>query len=419
MSDENTYLDQESRAKAAKEQGKIMDAQGAAISSLIPILIAAVVIVTVVLIIIALFRSVFLWLSSIWLYPAVILATLAAYVIIKKFLKKGTLLAFLAAASIGVVGWTGARTYYMKTVIHPSVFCADFIQALPNGKAPLLYEKVGLSGNNLSDLSIDEKVTVNGMSYSKKAFNITTADGVTGWVELAAFPEDAAKTRWSAIGLDGFERGDMPLDRQVKGLAEKYLEKAKGYKDKYVMPEAMLRSSGYVSETTISFVKQKAHKKGKEMQDAGVKLKLVAVGYKEDCTIVYMSVTDSYDRNREWSKHWDLSGALNSTGWKNSFTVTDLDTGEKWKALSANYRDTYHETPLDKNGEKMICSVVFFFPKFNSRHFSLTHEAPALPDKTGYGGILGWMASFSGSWTGNKSYADYFIDYNFPEVKVK
>lgn len=419
------------RAAVAKSNAETMQGMGDMMAVGLPILVVVTVVIGILLITAALFRSFFTWAwgwaTTLSAYPLIILGAFILFIIGKYLLRKvawGSVIAFFAAAAIGFAGWTIAGFYYINIIVRPTVFAADFIKALPDGKAPSLYEKVGNKGNVLAQLTVGEKVTVNGISRNNKSYNIT-ANGITGWVDKDAFPEDAAKTLGNYVGLDGIDISDMAVDRQVESLAKKYLEKVKGYNNIYTMSKKTLNASHRVNATTpLLYVMQKDYKKGGELKDEGVKVKLANIVYAKECTIIYITVEDSYSvyntdfdkKPRKMSGVWSLAGGINTHAWRNSLTATDLDTGEKWKVMPANYHNlTFHATPLDEKGRKYLSSVVFFFPPFKSRNFSLMHEEPALPgtDKAGYGGIAGAMASFFGAVTGGIQPYPYFIDYNF------
>jgi hypothetical protein len=164
------------------------------------------------------------------------------------------------------------------------------------------------------------------------------------------------------------------------------------------------------------YVDRKAFKDGAELVDAGVKAVLENILYAEDCTLLYLSITDT-TKESQGSRIWALAataGNTNTTAWYKSFTVKDLDTGEEWPLIQSDYRRSFRYDKVD-GGYKS--SIVFFFPPFKSRHFSLTHTVSPLPDKnnTGYGGILGWISSM----TGQDNHSDFYFDYNFLEVRVR
>jgi hypothetical protein len=77
-------------------------------------------------------------------------------------------------------------------------------------------------------------------------------------------------------------------------------------------------------------------------------------------------------------------GDGNTNAWSNGLIVTDLVTGTVYRALQADYdRTRVYDPP----------SVVYFFPPFRTRHFSLTREVPPTPLpkelREGYKGFMG------------------------------
>jgi hypothetical protein len=391
------------------------------------IAIIAGLVAMLILIAAAGFRGAFILAKTFWLYPVIFLAAIVLLVFIIKTLRIPVLnivLGLAAALVITVFGFKGVTAYYGNSNMHfASIYSADFIQALPDGETPALYEKRNKNGGILAELTVNQKVTVNGISFNKQEYNITTANGVSGWVERSAFPEDAADMLAISIGLDGIDSEEIAVDRQTERLLEKYLE----VKDErivmdvptkyYGISDAVLRRSTRANaETPVVYVDRKAFKDGAELADAGVKAVLENILYADDCTLLYLSITDTAAES-QGSRFWALAataGSGNTTAWYKSFAVKDLDTGEEWHLMQGDYRRSFRYDKVD-GGYKS--SIVFFFPPFKSRHFSLTHEASPLPDRnnTGYGGILGWISSM----TGQDNHADFYFDYNFPEVWVR
>jgi len=391
------------------------------LTSAVPVALIAGLVVIVLLTAIAGFRGFYILGKTFWLYPLVGIIALAAFPIVKGFVRIAVvniLLGLAATVLIFFFGFKSVTAYYANSNMHfASIYSADFIQALPDGKAPSLYEKRNGKGKVLAELSVGQKVTVNGISFKKEEYNVTTADGVIGWVPRAAFPEDGADMLAININVDGFDSEDIAVDREVERLMESYMDVKetgggtyKGYEmekhKKYSISQNTLNRSVKVNaETPLMLVGHKAYKKGEQLAASDAMVTLENILYAEDCTVVYLTVTDAKAR--------DLYGEFNTTAWKKSLTVKDLDTGETFPLLQADYKPAWK---YEKVKDGYQSSIVFFFPPFKSRHFSLTHEAPALmPDgKSGYGGLLGLVASM----TSGGSTAEY-LDYNFPEIRVK
>ena len=313
--------------------------------------------------------------------------------------------------------WLSYKHYCRSEMHFASKYSADYVQALPDGKAPAVYEKRFQKGKILAELSIGEKVTVNGITVGLAEYNVTTADGTTGWVARAAFPEEAADMLSININADGFDSEDIAVDREIERMMERYMDVKetgggtyKGYEiEKHteysISQNTLNRSIKVNAQTPLMLFEHEAYKKGADFAGSDAKVTLENILYADDCTVLYITVTDAKVR--------DLSGTFNTTAWKKSLTVKDLDTGEIFPILQADYKQTWKYEQI-KNDWKS--SIVFFFPPFKSRHFSLTHEAPALMSggKTGYGGILGLAASVTSGGT-----ATEYVDYNFVEIRVK
>ena len=361
-------------------------------------------------------RGTFILAKTFRLYPAALLAAIFLSVFVKVKLNS-KILGFLTFAVVCVSGWMGATAYYKNSsMIFPSVYCADFIQELPGGKIPVLYQKIKKQGAVVAKLSAGEKVTVNGVNLKRDEFNITTARGKTGWVELAAFPDRANKMLSISIGIDGIDSEEIAIDRQVEPLMKKYLDVDRNLRieniptDFYKMSDATLsRSTRVNTAAPLLSVECIASQKGAELSDVG-NIVLENILYADDCTILYLTVTDP--------KIWVIAGDVhNTTAWQKSLTVMDLDTGEEYPLMRT--QRNYHRTFSYKRVRgKYISSVVYFFPPFKSRYFSLTHNGEsAIPVKKngGYGGILGLISSL----TGLCRPSDYFFDWDFPEVRVR
>ena len=338
-------------------------------------------------------------------------------IILKLFLV--FILSFASGATVTAPFFWLSYKYYTGTNMHfASMYSADYIQALPDGKAPVVYEKRFQKGKILAELSVGEKVTVNGITVGYAEYNITTANGVTGWIPRAALPEDNAEMLAITINVDGFDSEDIAIDREVERLIERYMDVKETGGGTYKGVEMVKRKEYTISQNTLNrsirvnaqtplmAIGHEAYRNGADFAESGAKVILENIVYADDCTIVYLTVTDTKVR--------DLYGTFNTTAWKKSLTVTDLETGNKYPLLQADYKPAWKWEQV-KGSNQFKSSIVFFFPPFKSRHFSFTHESPPLPSesKAGYGGILGWIAKI----TSGGSTAEY-LDYNFPEISV-
>lgn len=366
--------------------------------------------------------------QAFWLYPIVLIIAIFVFIFVKKLIRTpipilNFLLSLAVAGAICFLGFKAANSYYGNSNRHfKALYSADFVQALPDGEAPAVYEKRHKKGDIVTQLSVNEKVTVNGISFDKQEFNITTVDGKTGWVERAAFPENAADMLAITIGLDGIDSEEIAIDRQTERLMEKYLEVKKELivmdvpTKYYGMSDALRhRSIKTNAKAPLMFVDRNAFKEGAALADAGVNIVLENILYADDCTLLYLTITENTVDSKS-ARAWPLAEGLNMPAWQKALVVKDLDTGETFPLMQGDYRRS-------ANGEKIKdafkSSIVFFFPPFKSRHFSLTHDGVSpLPDsnkETGYGGILGLMSKY----TGQDRAADFYFDYNFPEIKIK
>ncbi len=409
-------MDDIQQRRAAEKAAAATTAMGSAmLGSMGPIILYAIggaFIAVIILILAAGLRGAWILAKAFMLYPLVILAAITALVFIWNFrrIRHGRkLIAIAAAVAIVFFGWKGTTSYYKNSNrVFASIYCGDYIQVLPDGSAPKLYEKRNQKGG-ASSLRVDEKVTVNGISFNEREFNITTADGKTGWVELAAFPEDAGEMLALSVGLDGVDAWEQTIDRQTERLMGHFYdieEKGGGkdpkgydilkYKEFTLKQSALNRFTMVGTQAPILYMTPKAVKKGEEWVDNGTKITLVGVAYEPDCTVIQLSVAPAEvgDRKQTPSRWVPYGGARNSGGWKGSLTVTDLDTGETWRMMPADYKKAW---TLTGSGKERKETQLFFFPPFSSRRFSLTHGGVSpLPDgktKSGYGGILGLLSS--------------------------
>jgi hypothetical protein len=371
------------------------------------------------------------------LYPAALLASFILFAIIVRAWRISKILSIpLALAAAGTAAWFGctfATTHYGNSArVFPSMYCADYILPKTGATAGdatpfILYEKRNQKGAKLAELAADEKVIVNGISFDRREFNITTiaaagAAAKTGWVTRDAFPADAADMLGITLGLDGMEGGEIAVDRQTGRLFAKYLEPVRQLQrgdekaTYYKMSKDTLDRATKVGVTTpLLRLDLKQYKDGAAaLAPAGAGLALTHILYAEDCTLIRLAVTDPAEKG---ARIWSLPGGINAAAWKKSLATRDLGAGagETWPLLAGDYvRSFYYEKT--KNG--CATEITLFFPPFKSRHFSLTHGGvtPLPPrEKTGYGGIMGFMAGKLGA-GGDGA---YYMDYNFPEVRVK
>ena len=355
--------------------------------------------------------------KTFWLYPVVGILAIVAFVVVKNLLRRvpivGIIAGLAATVCIFIFGFKGVTSYYTKSDMYfASTYSADFVQ----DKTSLNEKRYG-KGKILAELSAGEKVTVNGISFKREEYNVTTANGITGWIDRAAFPEEAAEMLSININADGFDSEDIAIDREIERLMERYMDvketgggtykgiEMEKHREYSISKNTLNRSIRVNAQTPLMVVEHEAYRDGAGLAESGAKLVLENIVYADDCTILYLTVTDTKVR--------DLSGTFNTTAWKKSLTATDLETGKKYLLLQADYKTTWR---WEQAGDKFKSSIVFFFPPFKSRHFSLTREEPPLPSesKAGYGGILGWIAKI----TSGGSTAEY-LDYNFTEIKVK
>ncbi len=384
----------------------------------------------IILIIAAGLRGGWILAKALPLYPLAILAAIVAWAMVKSFLRiplKG-LLALVAAAAVGYFGWKGATSYYNNSNrVFPSTYSADYIVGTQK-----MHEKRNQRGAEYS-LSADEKVTVNGISFNLQEFNITTADGKTGWVAREAFPDDADEMLYLSVGLDGVDAWEIGRDRQTERLMGRFydIEQTGGGKDPIsgydmvehknftLKPDALGRFTRVGTQAPIVYLTPKAAKNGEQWVDNGTKITLYGVAYEPDCTVIALTIIPGEvvkDKNVPYI--WLAEGGKrNSPAWKSSLTVTDLATGDTWRTLPADYTDAYTS---EGSVEKRKYTQLFFFPPFSSHRFSLTHGGVSpLPDgktKSGYGGILGLLSSGT-SMSGENS--KFYFDWNFGEVNVK
>ena len=412
---ETVYARDESEARGIIARNRFLGSLG----SIAPIAMLLGLIAMIILIATAGFRGAWILAKAFPLYPIVLVLAFIAMAFVMAFVRFLRFLAGLIAAfAVCYFGFGVVTKYYSNSErVFPAIYSHDFVQALPDGTMPKLHEKRNRKGAVVAELKADERVKVDGISFNMKEYRITTADGRSGWIGVAAFPEDAAEMLSFVIGLDGVDEQEIAADRQAYRILERYMVLQEGSTSRYALSSKILSQARKTDASVpILYLPRKAYKKGESFADVGVKIKISEVIYADDCTMVRLNITDNPDpKSKEKPDSWYIPGPYNPSTWQASLVVTDLDSGQKWQLMYMDYRKTLQRKASGNNHTE---SVVYFFPPFKTHHFSLTHEASALPDNTkkaGYGGILGFMASATGS---GKAY-DYYIDYDFPEVRVR
>ncbi len=391
----------------------------------------------VLLILLAGFRGFFIIAKTLPLFGVAVVLAIAAAHTARRKLGVGILGGFLIANILMVALVIGSYQIYARSnLFFASMYSADYIQELPDGGAPTLYEKRFQKGDALADLTIGESVTVNGITMDYKEYNITTEDGVTGWVEAAAFSEEAAEMLAVTIGTDGFESSEIQSDGRVVQLLRKYMieqvdvetvfwQEVKTY-DYEDNPETIARMSKPNVSAPLMLTNAQEILNGGGLEDSGAEVTITGVLYAEDCTIIRLSCIRTYGESKFFA---NMAGARGNTNeWKNALTVTDLDTGEKWPVMPFDYWLTDEGGVVFSNDPDLDSTepVTFFFPPFASRHFSLTHEGVLPhpdPDEgenvtTGYGGLLGLISNWTSGQGLKPDVEITFNDYNFPEVWV-
>ena len=332
----------------------------------------------------------------------------------------GLIFSFLIVA--GLLSWGAYKIYGRSNKHFSTMYSADYIQALPDGSAPALYGKRFQRGKVLAELGIDEYVKVNGVTINSKEYNITTTNGITGWVPKAAFPEDATEMLGIMIELGGYDQQQIQTDRYVERLMKKYMDETAeewkvmgntGVTYTYeVSKNTLNRSIGVNAQTPLLYLSSADYKEGGELKDTGVKLTLANILYADDCTLIYVTAPLSSGYNT-----FPHGAGGNTNAWRNGLIVTDLATGEVYKAMQADYYKTHHRigSELETN--------VFFFPPFKTRHFSLTREVLPMPPpkeiKEGYGSILSWIDNMGAGKGSSSSGSVSYNHWEFREVRVR
>ena len=380
---------------------------GGALGQAIIMLPIIALIVMLFFLLLAFFNGLLIFLTTLWLYPVFIGLAIVTGIFLR-LRTKSKIISALALWGILILGCTGSTFYYINgSVKFPTMYNADYIIALEDGSAPLLYQRRHQKGD-VTELAIGERVTVNGITLTYKEYNITTENGVTGWVVREAFPKEAREMLGTSIDLGGHSAQQIQTDRFTERLMEKYMNE-----DPRMLSQNTLNRSIRVNLQTPHLVlNSDEYKKGETLRDSGEKVTLAHIVYAEDTTIIHITAQNIW--MNENIRPFGASG--NTNEWRNGLIVTDLATGDVYRALQANYRRTsgYYN---DQN------SVVYFFPPFRTRHFSLTREVQPMPDpdkiKAGYSGFLGLayniITNFSLSTSGGVPYSDW----SFPEVQVR
>lgn len=386
-----------------------------------PGLIKIIIFAIAFFLIVQIVRNLFTLAKIYWLFTVAILLAIFATVLLNIFLRKINqsillILSILVAGLIGFFGCKAAASIYNKGEYYfQSLYSNDFILEQPDGKAPTFSEKKHGKGNVLKELAIGEMVTVNGISLNLSEYNITTSEGVTGWVVNTAFPKNGQEMPFGQAQFSGNKIEHIVRDRRAEMLAEKYMEKKnnKFFWGMYSMVDNTLRNSIRVNaETSVLYFNGKKYRSLKrsetaELLDMGDTVKLLNIIYAPDCTMMYLSANKT--SNDRTFNNYDLSGWFNANDWKKSLVVKDLDSNESWYVYPTDYRITANEKSTETN-------IVFFFPPFKTRHFSLTHNGISpLPSKSeaGFGGPLGFLSNIIGANISN------YYDWNFSEVRVR
>ncbi len=342
---------------------------------------------------IAILRNMWLFMIEFPLFWGVLVLGLAA-LIGMFFLTARFWPSLIVACLVAFGSYKGAAAIYNSRYF-PSVYCVDYVWKLPDGSMPKFYEKRKYGGAELEALTPGQWVKVNGITFDKKWFNVTTySTGTTGWVERGAFPKKAADWLFDRMGSDGSLIRQIPIDRQAEEYTPKYLDDKK-------FNAATLQKSVRVGATTpFMRISREDLKNGTDtFSQSGMTVTLERIAYTPDCTMICLSL----DTPDDYYKYQSLGHTFEA------LVAKDLDTGATYDVIPGKYRSAEWE-----EGGK--ANVVLFFWPFASRHFSLTHTAHPQLDKRG-GGLLGKLASVVS--LGGKVQYEYFSDWNFPEVNVR
>ncbi len=347
----------------------------------------------VLLVLIAILRNMWLFMMEFPLFWGVLVLGLAA-LIGMFFLTARFVPSLLVACLVAFGSYKGAAAIYNSRYF-PSVYCVDYVWKLPDGSMPKFHEKRKYGGAELEALTPGQWVKVNGITFDKKWFNITTySTGSTGWVERGAFPKKAADWLFDRMDSGGSMIRQIPIDRQVEEYTPKYLD------DKKFNAATLQKAVRVGAKTPLMRLSREDLKNGTEtFSESDMTVTLERIVYTTDGTMIQLSL----DTSDDYYKYQSLGDTFEA------LVAKDLDTGKTYEVIPGKYR--FAEW---KDGGKT--NVVLFFWPFASRHFSLTHTAHPQLDRRG-GGLLGKLASvvsLDGSMT-----REYFSDWNFGEVKVR
>ena len=349
----------------------------------IPLLIIAVVLIT------AIYNGV----RQYWLY---ILAWLPFYFLFKGCIFQGRWKTLLKIIAFGVVVTLFAKFIFYPHVNEPSIFTDDYVVIEAD-----IHSRRFMAGKAIGQVSVGEKVTVNGVSRDRLAFNITTSEGITGWISADAFPEDANfqvdavlqvvkaqlpilrnSATQSRLIRDDWRNNDRAMrDRDWFNVRQAAmgnyfgLEVVDGW-GRFGVGSGLTQAALSVAHPVNTAVTGQYYIKLNEIEE--FELILHSVMYLPEVTIVRLHT----DHERAL---WSLLSPRDQS-WEKSIVLTCLDTGERfpiWDSDSAGWDDL---------------QVVLFFPPTKSRHFSIIHER-----------TQGWLGRNSRG----------VIAWDFPEVVVR
>jgi hypothetical protein len=350
-------------------------------------------------------------------------------------------LSLLVAIGIGFAGFQISGAHYY-TVFEKSHYSADYIQALSDGSAPLLHEKLDGKGTVLATLAIGGKVKVNGVSRDRREYNITTPEGVTGWVEAGSFPADALPKKDGSlfdlvIKQDGKLVSDrlIAFDRDLMNLQpvlnEKYIiadkdgagnnifESFRGLTpaaQRMAIPVNLAVSTKWISGEDI--LKGKAPTDMTENPDIQVVLKSIIYG--AECTIILVESAGIFDYRKTGEPLFDTIGDEHEK-FMLSLVMQDLDNPG---STPVNVMDViaYSQLADGKYGSTLalysnsgIAGMALIFPPFKTRHFSITHTEPVM-EKPGF---VARTALSLLSKILKKGETEDFGAWDFPEVWVR
>jgi energy-coupling factor transporter transmembrane protein EcfT len=352
------------------------------------------------------------------------------------------LLALLIAAAIVFAGFMISRAHYY-TFFEKSHYTADYIQSLGDGNAPILHDKRDGKGTALATLTPNGKVKVNGVTRDRLEYNITTPEGLTGWVEAAAFPPDALPEKdagnvfaivWKQDGKlvgEGFFSFDRDLMNLQPILNERYIVADKDGNGDNVFesfrglrPAAQRMAIPVNLAVSTKWINGQDLLEGKDPADMtenpGVQVVLKSVIYGQECTIIVVESDGIVDFNTGHS----LFDMVNNDHEKfmRSLVIQDLDNSGSTPAavldaISYSQQANGNYAALWDIGESGIAGMALVFPPLKTRHFSLIHteqvaEKPGFAARTG----LSLLAKILKRKPEN---FDNYAAWDFPEVRVR